>query len=306
MPTFPWSADPVSLIVQKYGGSSVADAESIKRVAKRIVETRKAGNEVVVVVSRDGRHHRRAARPRPPGRRRSPTRASSTCCSPRASASRWRCSPWRSRAWASRPGRYTGSQAGMITDAQHGSARIVDVTPGRVREALDEGAIAIVAGFQGFNRDSRRHHDARPRRLRHDRRRARRRARRRRLRDLHGCRRRLHRRPARRAEGPQDRPHHERGDARARRRRREGAVHPRGGIRPSSRGDAARALVVQQQRGHLGREPEGGRDRGRAHHHRSRRRPQRGEDHRRRRARHPRQGRATSSRSSRRPAPTST
>jgi len=47
---------------------------------------------------------------------------------------------------------YTGSQAGMITDAQHGSARIVDVTPKRVREALDQGAVAIVAGFQGFNR----------------------------------------------------------------------------------------------------------------------------------------------------------
>src|SRR3954447_11953872 len=50
---------------------------------------------------------------------------------------------------------YTGSQAGMITDARHGSARIVQVTPVRLREALDEGAIAIVAGFQGFNRDSR-------------------------------------------------------------------------------------------------------------------------------------------------------
>jgi len=49
---------------------------------------------------------------------------------------------------------YTGSQAGMITDARHGSARIVDVTPTRLREALDEGAIVIVAGFQGFNRDT--------------------------------------------------------------------------------------------------------------------------------------------------------
>jgi aspartate kinase len=49
---------------------------------------------------------------------------------------------------------YTGSQAGIITDAQHGSARIVDVTPIRVREALDAGAVAIVAGFQGFNRNS--------------------------------------------------------------------------------------------------------------------------------------------------------
>jgi aspartate kinase len=50
---------------------------------------------------------------------------------------------------------FTGSQAGMMTDSQHGAARIVDVTPDRVREALDEGAVAIVAGFQGFNRDSR-------------------------------------------------------------------------------------------------------------------------------------------------------
>jgi aspartate kinase len=49
---------------------------------------------------------------------------------------------------------FTGSQAGMITDAQHGAARIVDVTPGRIRDALDDGAIAIVAGFQGFNRDT--------------------------------------------------------------------------------------------------------------------------------------------------------
>lgn len=49
---------------------------------------------------------------------------------------------------------FTGSQAGMMTNAEHGRARIVDVTPTRVREALDEGAIAIVAGFQGFNTDS--------------------------------------------------------------------------------------------------------------------------------------------------------
>jgi aspartate kinase len=50
---------------------------------------------------------------------------------------------------------FTGSQAGMITDSHHGKARIVDVTPVRLREALDEGAIVIVAGFQGFNRDTR-------------------------------------------------------------------------------------------------------------------------------------------------------
>jgi aspartate kinase len=50
---------------------------------------------------------------------------------------------------------FTGSQAGMITDAHHGAARIVDVTPGRISDAVSEGAIAIVAGFQGFNRDTR-------------------------------------------------------------------------------------------------------------------------------------------------------
>jgi len=144
----------VSLIVQKFGGSSVADAESIKRVAKRIVETRKAGNEVVVAVSAMGDTtdelidlaHQVSPIPDPremdmlltPGERISMALLAMAI---------------RDMGYEARS--YTGSQAGMITDARHGAARIVDVTPGRVREALDEGAIAIVAGFQGFNRDSR-------------------------------------------------------------------------------------------------------------------------------------------------------
>ena len=49
---------------------------------------------------------------------------------------------------------FTGSQAGVITDSAHGRARIIDVTPGRIKEALDEGAIAIVAGFQGISQDT--------------------------------------------------------------------------------------------------------------------------------------------------------
>ena len=57
----------MGIVVQKYGGSSVADADGIKRVAQRIVETKKAGHDVVVVGLRDGRHHRRAARPRRAG-----------------------------------------------------------------------------------------------------------------------------------------------------------------------------------------------------------------------------------------------
>jgi len=144
----------VSLIVQKFGGSSVADAESIKRVAKRIVETRKAGNSVVVAVSAMGdttdelvdlAHQ---VSPIPDPRELDMLLTTGERISMALLAMAIRDMGYEARS-------YTGSQAGMITDAQHGSARIVDVTPGRVREALDEGAIAIVAGFQGFNRDSR-------------------------------------------------------------------------------------------------------------------------------------------------------
>ena len=144
----------MSLIVQKFGGSSVADAESIKRVAKRIVETRKAGNEVVVAVSAMGdttdelidlAHQ---VSPIPDPREMDMLLTTGERISMALLAMAIRDMGYEARS-------YTGSQAGMITDARHGAARIVDVTPGRVREALDEGAIAIVAGFQGFNRDSR-------------------------------------------------------------------------------------------------------------------------------------------------------
>jgi aspartate kinase len=144
----------VSLIVQKYGGSSVADAESIKRVAKRIVETRKAGNEVVVAVSAMGdttdelldlAHE---VTPIPDPRELDMLLTTGERISMALLAMAIKSMGIEARS-------YTGSQAGMITDARHGSARIVDVTPVRLREALDEGAIAIVAGFQGFNRDSR-------------------------------------------------------------------------------------------------------------------------------------------------------
>ncbi|MEO6532006.1 MAG: aspartate kinase [Pseudolysinimonas sp.] len=143
----------MSLIVQKYGGSSVADAESIKRVAKRIVETRKAGNEVVVAVSAMGdttddlldlAHQ---VTPLPDARELDMLLTTGERISMALLAMAIKSMGVEARS-------YTGSQAGMITDARHGSARIVDVTPVRLREALDEGAIAIVAGFQGFNRDS--------------------------------------------------------------------------------------------------------------------------------------------------------
>jgi len=143
----------VSLIVQKYGGSSVADAESLKRVAKRIVETRKAGNDVVVAVSAMGdttddlldlAHQ---VTPIPDARELDMLLTTGERISMALLAMAIKSMGVEARS-------YTGSQAGMITDARHGSARIVDVTPVRLREALDEGAITIVAGFQGFNRDS--------------------------------------------------------------------------------------------------------------------------------------------------------
>ena len=139
------------LIVQKYGGSSVADAKSIKRVAKRIVETRKAGNEVVVVVSAMGDTTdelvdlAREVAPLPAGRELDMLLTAGERISMALLAMAIKAMGHEARS-------YTGSQAGMLTDGRHGSARIVDVNPARVRQALDAGAIAIVAGFQGFNR----------------------------------------------------------------------------------------------------------------------------------------------------------
>jgi aspartate kinase len=143
----------VALIVQKFGGSSVANAESIKRVAKRIVETRKGGNEVVVAVSAMGDTTdelldlAHAVTPIPAPRELDMLLTAGERISMALLAMAIRSMGYDARS-------FTGSQAGMITDAQHGAARIVDVTPGRIRDALDEGAIAIVAGFQGFNRDT--------------------------------------------------------------------------------------------------------------------------------------------------------
>ena len=143
----------MSLIVQKFGGSSVADAESIKRVAARIARTKEAGHNVVVTVSAmgdttDDLIDLANQVSRSPASREMDmllTTGERIAMSLLAMAIGDLGFDARS---------FTGSQAGMMTDAQHGRARIVDVTPTRVREALDQGAIAIVAGFQGFNHDS--------------------------------------------------------------------------------------------------------------------------------------------------------
>ena len=143
----------VALIVQKYGGSSVADAERIKRVAERIVTARKAGDDVVVVVSAMGdttdelldlAHQ---VSPLPPGRELDMLLTAGERISMALLAMAIHNLGYEARS-------YTGSQAGVITTSSHGRARIIDVTPGRLRTALDEGAIAIVAGFQGVSQDT--------------------------------------------------------------------------------------------------------------------------------------------------------
>jgi len=140
----------VALVVQKYGGSSVADADGIKRVAQRIVVTRKAGHSVVVVVSAMGdstdelHDLARQVSPLPPARELDMLLTSGERISMALLAMAIANLGLKARS-------FTGSQAGMITDDVHGKARIIDVTPGRISGALADGAIPIVAGFQGVS-----------------------------------------------------------------------------------------------------------------------------------------------------------
>ncbi|HEX4428301.1 MAG TPA: aspartate kinase [Frankiaceae bacterium] len=143
----------MALIVQKYGGSSVQDAERVKRVAERIVATKRAGNEVVVVVSAMGDTTdelldlAQQISPVPPPRELDMLLTSGERISMALLAMAIANLGAEARS-------FTGSQAGVITDSVHGRARIIDVTPGRIRAALDDGAIAIVAGFQGVSQDT--------------------------------------------------------------------------------------------------------------------------------------------------------
>ncbi len=143
----------MALVVQKYGGSSVADAERIKRVAERIVTTRRAGNSVVVVVSAMGDSTdelldlAKQVSPLPPGREMDMLLTAGERISMALLAMAISTLGFEARS-------FTGSQAGVITTSTHGRARIIDVTPGRIQAALDEGAIAIVAGFQGVSQDT--------------------------------------------------------------------------------------------------------------------------------------------------------
>ncbi|MEV6113693.1 aspartate kinase [Streptomyces sp. NPDC052109] len=142
----------MGLVVQKYGGSSVADAEGIKRVAKRIVEAKKNGNQVVVVVSAMGDTTdelidlAEQVSPMPAGREFDMLLTAGERISMALLAMAIKNLGHEAQS-------FTGSQAGVITDSVHNKARIIDVTPGRIRDSLDKGNIAIVAGFQGVSAD---------------------------------------------------------------------------------------------------------------------------------------------------------
>src|SRR5688572_24397994 len=141
----------MAVIVQKYGGSSVADVGRIKQVAARVVETARQGHRVVVVVSAMGNTTSellalaRAVSDNP-GRRELDLlvsvgeRVSMTLLAMAIQDLGFDAAS------------FTGSQSGIITDERHVSARVIEVRPHRVQAALDAGKVAIVAGFQGVSR----------------------------------------------------------------------------------------------------------------------------------------------------------
>ncbi|WP_433870936.1 aspartate kinase [Saccharopolyspora sp. CA-218241] len=143
----------MALVVQKYGGSSLESADRIKRVAERIVETRKAGNDVVVVCSAMGdttdelMDLAQQVNPAAPERELDMLLTAGERISNALVAMAIESLGAEARS-------FSGSQAGVITTSAHQNARIIDVTPGRVQEALAEGQVVLVAGFQGVAQDT--------------------------------------------------------------------------------------------------------------------------------------------------------
>ncbi|MGH2589511.1 MAG: aspartate kinase, partial [Actinomycetota bacterium] len=138
------------IVVQKYGGTSVGSSERIHQLADRVVRTREAGNDVVVVVSAMGQTtdellvmaQELTPVPEPRELDMLLTAGERIAMSLLAIAVNAR---------GCKAASYTGSQAGIITDTQHGRARIVEVRPGRIKESLEAGNVVILAGFQGLS-----------------------------------------------------------------------------------------------------------------------------------------------------------
>ena len=143
----------MGIVVQKYGGSSLADASAVKRVARRIVEAKRDGNDVVVAVSAMGDSTdellelAEGVSPLPPARELDMLLTAGERISMALVAMAISDLGFTARS-------FTGSQAGVITDSVHGKAKIIDVTPGRISKAIDDGHIVIVAGFQGVSQDT--------------------------------------------------------------------------------------------------------------------------------------------------------
>ncbi|WP_046316103.1 aspartate kinase [Mycobacterium sp. UM_Kg1] len=143
----------MALVVQKYGGSSVADADRVRRVAERIVETKRAGNEVVVVCSAMGDTTddlldlAQQVCSAPPARELDMLLTAGERISNALVAMAVEELGCNARS-------FTGSQAGVITTGAHGKAKIIDVTPGRLQAALGEDQVVLVAGFQGVSQDT--------------------------------------------------------------------------------------------------------------------------------------------------------
>ena len=140
-------------IVQKYGGTSVGSVERIQAVADRVVRAREEGNDVVVVVSAMGdttdelleMAHRIAPTPEPRELDMLLTSGERIAMSLLGIAINAR---------GCKAVSYTGSQAGIMTDTQHGSAKIVEIRPKRIVEAMAAGNVVIIAGFQGLSTSS--------------------------------------------------------------------------------------------------------------------------------------------------------
>jgi len=143
----------MSIIVQKFGGTSVANAERIRNVAGRIAETVDSGHQVVAVVSAMGdttdelRELAMQVSDRPPPRELDMLLSSGERISVALVA-------MALQSLGKGAESYTGSQAGIVTDALHGKARIADIRPTRIVAALDRGTIPIIAGFQGVSAET--------------------------------------------------------------------------------------------------------------------------------------------------------
>ncbi len=142
----------MALIVQKFGGTSVGDAERIRAVADHVARTRAAGNDVVVVVSAMGKftddliHLADQVSPtRPPRELDMLLTAGERISMALVSMALSDCGVESAS--------FTGSQAGIITDTDHTRAKILEMRPDRIREALNDGLVPVVAGFQGVSTD---------------------------------------------------------------------------------------------------------------------------------------------------------